>query len=437
MNFNKKYTFLMLFLSLFGTHISDSAVAQSLERIVAEAIRNHPRLSAARAGAYGVQAEIEVAQAALRPKLNFSGSGGRGYSFASGGVSPGGDIVAQGSYPLYDGKRSLNEVSRQESRFSNAQQKADQIRDQLVGLTTDAYIEVVKQDALVKLSAGNVDAHQVLMGKVLEIVQLDRGRGVDATQVAVRLQQAKVNLNAQRNALNEAKAALTDLLGRPDFEAVTVKDPTPALPKSLGEATGLLDKHPSIKAARADAKTSDYAAQIAAAWSKPKVDVLGTLSNPNSSLNSRYFSNFDVRLGVQWSAFDGGAGRAAERAAELQKQATEEQVKVVLRELSTDVSRSWAQMQSREGRFTEFVDLAMRARAVREAYWEQFRIGRRSILDLLNAENEGYQASLSAEQVRQEMIQFQYRVLSSTGTLSRWLELDEPVVPADAPAIKN
>ncbi len=437
MNFNNKSLFLIVFLCLVENLFGESVRAQTLERLVAEAVRNHPRLSAARAGAYGVQAEIEVAQAALRPKLNFSGGGGRGYSFASGGVSPGGDIVAQGSYPLYDGKRSLNEISRQESRFSNAQQKADQIRDQLVGSTTDAYIEVVKQEALVKLSAENVQAHQSLMSKVLEIVQLDRGRAIDATQVAVRLQQAKVNLNAQRNALNEAKAALADLLGRPDFEATTVKDPTSALPKNLGEATTLLDNHPSIKAARADAKTSDYAAQIAAAWSKPKVDVLGTLSNPSSALNSRYFSNFDVRLGVQWSAFDGGAGRAAERAAELQKQASEEQVKVVLRELSTDVSRSWAQMQSREGRFTEFVDLSLRARAVREAYWEQFRIGRRSILDLLNAENEGFQATLSAEQVRQEMIQFQYRVLSSTGTLSKWLELDEPVVPSDAAAIKN
>jgi outer membrane protein, adhesin transport system len=437
MKINKKHTFLMLLLSLGGNIISESSLAQPLEKVVAEAIRNHPKLAAARAGAYGVQAEIEVAQAALRPKLNFSGGGGRGYSFASGSVSPGGDIVAQGSYPLYDGKRSINEIGRQEARFSNAQQKADQTRDQLVASTTDAYIEVVKQEALVKLSADNVQQHQNLMAKVLEIVQLDRGRGVDATQVAVRLQQAKVNLNAQRNALNEAKAVLADLLGRADFEATTVKDPASALPKSLGEATALLDDHPSIKAARADAKTSDYAAQIAGAWSKPKVDVLGTLSNPSSALNSRYFSNFDVRLGVQWSAFDGGAGRAAERAAALQKQASEEQIKVVLRELSTDVSRSWSQMQSREGRFTEFVDLALRARAVREAYWEQFRIGRRSILDLLNAENEGYQATLSAEQVRQEMIQFQYRVLSSTGTLSKWLELDEPVVPVDAAAIKN
>jgi outer membrane protein TolC len=416
---------------------SASLSAQPLEVIVAEALREHPKLEAARAGAFGVQAEIEVAQAALSPKLNFSGGGGRGYSFANGGPAAAGDIIAQGVYPLYDGKRSINEVSRQEYRFLTAQQKADQVRDQLIAVVADAYIEVGKQDALVQLASSNVQAHQDLMSKVLEIVKLDRGRGVDATQVAVRLQQAKVSLNAQRNAYSEARAVLADLLGRNDYQALVAKDPSSNLPKTLVEANEWLMDHPTLKAARADAKVSDYASQIASAWSKPRVDLLGTLSNPASAINSRYFSNFDVRLGVQWSAFDGGAGRAAERAAGLQKIAAEEQIKAVLKDLASDVSRTWSQMRSREGRFTEFVDLALRAREVREAYWEQFRIGRRSILDLLNAENEGFQASLNAEQARQEMLQFQYRVLSTTGRLSKWLALDEPVVNVGASPTKN
>jgi outer membrane protein TolC len=412
------------------------ALGQALEHVVAEAINNHPKLSAAKANAYGVQSEIEVAQAALRPKLNFSGGGGRGYSFANGGASSAGDIIAQGAYPLYDGKRSMNEISRQEFRFANAQQKADQLRDQLIAATSDAYIEIAKQEALLKIAGENVAAHQSLMSKVLEIVQLDRGRAVDATQVAVRLQQAKVNLNAQRNAFNEARAVLADLLGRENFTIQSINDPSLSMPQSLAQAATWLEEHPSLKAARAEAKVSDYASQIAAAWAKPRVDLLGTLSNPSSTVNSRYFSNFDIRLGLQWSAFDGGAGRAAERAAEMQKFAAEEQIRAVQKDLASDVSRAWSQVQSRQGRFTEFVDLALRAKEVREAYWEQFRIGRRSILDLLNAENEGFQATLNAEQVRQETLQFQVRVLSTTARLARWLGLDNPVVATPIEPVK-
>jgi outer membrane protein TolC len=413
---------------LVGFGFSTYATAQSIEVVVADVIRTHPRLAAARAGAYGVESEIEVANAARRPKLGFSGGAGRGRNFATSTANPAGDVAMQGSLPLYDGDRAVNEIARQESRFVNAVERANQVRDILISQTTDSYIEVIKQQALELIAISNVDAHESLMAKVNEIVQLDRGRAIDATQVAVRLQQAKVNLNARRNALTEATTALEDLTGRPIKNDKVVRDPFTVLPMSLAEATTWLDDHPSVKAARADAVAAERAAQIAAAWAQPKVELLGTLSNPSSFTNHRYFSNADIRLGVQWSAFDGGAGKAAAASATQQKIAAAEQTKSVVRDLSSDVSRSWAQMKSREGRFIAYTDLAKRAREVREAYWEQFRIGRRSILDLLNAENEGFLATLQAEQERQELLQNQYRVLATTGRLATWLGLNEPVV---------
>jgi outer membrane protein TolC len=413
--------------------------AQSLKTVVEQVVKTHPRLSAARAGALGVEAEIEVANAALRPKLGFSGGTGRGHNFSTSAGTPAGDIQMQGVYPLYDGNRSLNEIARQESRFVTAAQRANQVRDVLISQTADAYIEVIKQDALEKIALSNVEAHESLMSKVNDIVFLDRGRAVDAIQVAVRLQQARVNLNARRNALNEAISALEDLTTFRITVDKATSDPISAMPLSLPQAMAWLEDHPSVKASRAEALAADKAAQIAAAWDKPKVDLLGTLSNPSSFSNSRYFSNADVRLGVQWAAFDGGAGKAAAASATQQKIAASEQVKSVVRDLSTDVSRSWAQMKSREGRFQAYSELANRAREVREAYWEQFRIGRRSILDLLNAENEGFLATLQAEQERQELLQNQYRVLATTGRLAKWLGLDEPVVVPSAenlPALK-
>jgi outer membrane protein TolC len=432
---NKHFFYIFLAAATMSSaSFSTDSFSQSLYVTVERVVKSHPRLAAARAGALGVESEIEVANAALRPKLGFSGGTGRGYNFGSNVATPAGDIQMQGTYPLYDGNRSLNEIARQESRFVNAAQRANQVRDVLISQTADAYIEVIKQEALEKIALGNVEAHESLMTKVNDIVFLDRGRAVDAIQVAVRLQQARVNLNARRNALNEAITALEDLTTSKVVVESKASDPISAMPTSLPEAMMWLEDHPSVKASRADAVAADKAAQIAAAWDKPKVDLLGTLSNPSSFSNSRYFSSADVRLGVQWAAFDGGAGKAAAAAASQQKIAAAEQVKSIVRDLSTDVSRSWAQMKSREGRFLAYSDLAKRAKEVREAYWEQFRIGRRSILDLLNAENEGFLATLQAEQERQELIQNQYRVLATTGRLAKWLGLDEPVV---LPTIEN
>jgi outer membrane protein, adhesin transport system len=402
--------------------------AQTLEALVAEAIREHPRVLAARASALGVKSEIDIAASALEPRLSVSGGGGRNYSFAGGNASRTGDVILQGSYPLWDADRSVNEINRQEARFLNAQQKADQIRELLIAQTADAYIEIVKQEGLLKISKDNVQAHLGLMEKVEEIVKLDRGRGIDAIQVAVRLQMARVTMSTRQNGLSEARAALADLVGRTDTKILDPRDPSNSLPQSLEQAATWLTTHPSVKAAMADAKVADYAAKIASTWAYPKVELLGSLNNPTSAVNNRYFSGFDVRLGVQWPLFDGGAGKAAESVAIQQKTVAQESVKALLRELSTEVSRQWFQVQSREGRFAAYGDLAMRASAVREAYWEQFRIGRRSILDLLNAENEVFQAMLAAETERQERVQLQYRLLAATGRLAQWLGLAEPNV---------
>jgi outer membrane protein TolC len=410
---------------LAGALVSPEAAAQSIEKIVAKAITNNPKVSAANASASGVQSEIEVARAALRPKFGLSAGPGTGYNFGSGSNSRGGDIQAIGNYPLYDGNRSVNEISRQESRYSGSLEKVNQTRDQLIALVTETYVEVVKQEALVKIATENVAAHQSLMDKVLEIVQLDRGRAVDATQVAVRLQQSKVNLNAQTNLLNESRAALTELLNGASFTTEPLRDVTPALPKSLLEAKTALVDHPTYKAALADQRVGELAAKIAGSWNKPKVELVGTLNNPASATNRRYFSNVDVRLSVQLPILDGGAGEAAAKAAQMQSVAAQEQARAVLKDLEAEVSRGWAQLQSRSGRAVEFIDLALRAREVRAAYWEQFRIGRRSILDLLNAENEGFQAMLAAEQIRFETIQFQFRMLSATGRLTSWFDLNE------------
>jgi outer membrane protein, adhesin transport system len=134
-----------------------------------------------------------------------------------------------------------------------------------------------------------------------------------------------------------------------------------------------------------------------------------------------------LRFNVQWAVFDGGVGAAAAKVAQSQSMAAQEQAKVVLKDLTTDLTKAWSQLQSRSGRFTEFSNLASRAKEVQAAYWEQFRIGRRSILDLLNAENEGFQARLNAEQIRNETVQLQHRVLSSMGKLTEWLQLVENV----------
>ena len=180
----------------------------------------------------------------------------------------------------------------------------------------------------------------------------------------------------------------------------------------------LLNMHPSILARRAEVTAARKAAAVADAWTKPTVNLRARVTSPRDFDGKRkWFGGYDLGLVTDWSPFDGGVGAATAAAANAQVLTAEEAVASTRRALQTDVARHWTQIQSRVGRVSTRAELVESTRQVRAAYWEQFQIGKRSIIDLLNAENEIYAARLGAATEHAELTQARYRLLGATGQL--------------------
>jgi outer membrane protein, adhesin transport system len=403
--------------------------SQSLEQTIEKVLVQHPKLRVASSTARSVKYEIKVAEAAKNPK--FSSIVDAGYSHsekiqsdgqASTGWNRSGDLGLRGTYLLFDAKRSDNEISRQQARFVTAQERVAQTQETLTTQVTDAYLEVMKQEKLEQLAKDNFAAHQALRAKVYEIVKIDKGRQYDLTQVEARTQQAQVTLSSRQGAAQEARALLADLAGGPVTVLQAPRDPSSALPATQTAALDQLSDHPSLRAAQSDTEVARRAAAVAGAWAYPRVDAQGTVNSPKNSEGQRqYFTGYDVRLAVQWQPFDGGAGRAGADAAAEQLNAAKDNEASVRRDLSNDVTRFWSQVETRRSRSGAWLDLLKQTEQVRENYWQQFTIGKRSILDLLNAENEAFQSRLSAEQERLETQQSQYRLLGSLAQIGLFL----------------
>ena len=157
------------------------------------------------------------------------------------------------------------------------------------------------------------------------------------------------------------------------------------------------------------------------------------MNSPEYPLGNRqWFGGYDVGVVTDWNPFDGGAGAARAAAAEAEVFAVTDVAAATRRDLETEVARHWTQMQSRSARTGSLDDLVEGARRVRAAYWEQFQIGKRSILDLLNAENETYQSRVSAATERLELIQVRYRLLGALAGLTGYLGI-EPATPVPEP----
>lgn len=409
--------------------LATPARGESLEELLRSALATHPRAQAAAEGLRAAGFQLDQARAARYPRFSVIADPGRLYG-SSGGSTDVGELGVQGAVLLYDGGRTREAVEFERSRAEAAGATAELTGEDLAARIVEVYLEGFKQQRLAAIAADNVTAHESLYGRVREIVEIDRGRASDLTQVGARLEQARLQLAARRGAAAEARALLGALAGRPVASIEPPRDVAAELPGSLEGALALLDTHPSVRVAGAEADAREHAWRSAQAWAMPRLDLQGTVNSPlDVSGERRYFDTYDLRLAVSWAPWDGGSGRSAARAAEAQFRQARAGTQAVQRELSERVAELWAQIDTRRARADTYRALVEQSVAVREAYWQQFTIGRRSIIDLLNAESEAFQSRLGAENERVELLQARYRLLAATARLTAVLGVAAPEEP--------
>ena len=393
------------------------AQAETLREAVSIALGQHPQVLGARRNAEAIRHEVTGAANAMNTRFGVIAEPSVGYTRGQGRDRRSGDLGAQAIKPIYDGGRTDNETDRQRARLSSANYSTEASRDDIALRVADAYIEVAKQQQLAELAHDYVDGIAALQRRVQEIVRIDKGRGYDLLQTNSRLAQARLTLADREGQLAEAREALAQLVGQP-IGSVTSTEPPGEPIRSLQDAMDLLNMHPSILARRAEVTAARKAAAVADAWTKPTVNLRARVTSPRDFDGKRkWFGGYDLGLVTDWSPFDGGVGAATAAAANAQVLTAEEAVASTRRVLQTDVARHWTQIQSRVGRVGTRAELVESTRQVRAAYWEQFQIGKRSIIDLLNAENEIYAARLGAATEHAELTQARYRLLGATGQL--------------------
>ena len=393
------------------------AQAETLREAVSIALGQHPQVLGARRNAEAIRHEVTGAANAMNTRFGVIAEPSVGYTRGQGRDRRSGDLGAQAVKPIYDGGRTDNETDRQRARLSSANYSTEASRDDIALRGADAYIEVAKQQQLAELAHDYVDGIAALQRRVQEIVRIDQGRGYDLLQTDSRLAQARLTLADREGQLAEAREALAQLVGQP-IQGVTSTEPPGEPIRSLQDAMDLLNMHPSILARRAEVTAARKAAAVADAWTKPTINLRARVTSPRDFDGKRkWFGGYDLGLVTDWSPFDGGVGAATAAAANAQVLTAEEAVASTRRVLQTDVARHWTQIQSRVGRVGTRAELVESTRQVRAAYWEQFQIGKRSIIDLLNAENEIYAARLGAATEHAELTQARYRLLGATGQL--------------------
>jgi outer membrane protein, adhesin transport system len=296
---------------------------------------------------------------------------------------------------LWDGDATRNEVDRlNHNRMARWFEFVD-ASEQAALEAARAHYDVQRYRRLVELAEDNYIQHKVSHDQIQSRFKAGVGRGVDLQQAVARLALAESNLNSEVANLHDVTARYQRVVGTapaPKAEAVT--ELSAGVPASAAEAVRqATSRNAGVSAAIESMRAIRAQTEGARSAYRPRVEarVRGGLGK-NLAGQAGQTQDLGAEIVLNWNLFDGGRNDARTRQfADLLSQAADQRDRAC-----RDVRQTVAIAHNDTARLGDQVRyLEKNAAAIqraRDAYRQQFEIGQRSLLDLLNAENEAYTA---------------------------------------------
>ena len=418
-----------------------SPVAQSVQK----AIEGNPEVAAKFNAFRASNDEIDVASGNWKPHLDATGNAGkRNYEntqsnprdprFYTGGVR------LELSQLLWDGLATHNEVERLShaklERYFDFLDSTEQFGME----AAKAYYDVVRYRKLVGLAEDNYIQHKVSFDQVQSRVNAGVGRGVDLEQVVARVALAESNLVTERANLHDVAERYVRLVGSvPPAENVSAVSMVKQLPASEQDAMRIAAlQSPSVAGAIENLRAARSAVAGRKSPFQPKVEarVRGAAGhNLDGVLAERHDATAEIA--VTWNIFNGGSDSARERQyASLLTQAENLRDKACVDARQT-VSIAFNDVKKLNEQLGYLDRNVVSIQKARDAYRQQFDIGQRSLLDLLNSENELYTAKRSYVLAEEDLATAIVRTYAGMGTLVASLGLKKPDAQDLAPEAQN
>lgn len=303
-----------------------------------------------------------------------------------------------------------------------------------------AYIDVLRMRRLVDLAEDSYVQHRYVFQQIQSRVRAGVARGVDLEQAGARLALAESNLTTETANLHDVASRYLRLVGEAPAQRPT--RPTTlgtAMPTSSQEAMALaLRNSAAISAGIATLRSARAGAQERESAFLPRVEArlrAGAGRNFDGVPDQKHDVSAEVAL--NWNLFNGGSDQARVRQqTNLMNQAADLRDKTC-----RDVRQTAAIAFNDVAKLTELISALDRnvlsIEKARDAYRQQFEIGQRSLLDLLNAENELYTARRAYANADHDRLTAQARMLAAMHGLTPRLGLRAPMQATDAGVDSN
>jgi len=430
----KKFLFIMLFwtgFSLLG--VSQPLYALSLSQAIEDAIINNPEFRQEVKAYQAIEAEVASAKGGYYPVIDLSA--GIGYEEVNTPITNSSGLMRRETavrltQNLFEGFSTESEIKRLSYRMDAQGYRAQTAANDIALKMAQAYISLLRDKELMELADSNLNTHIKLLDQIEKRTAAGMGNQVEVDQAKARLALAQANFATAKNNYFDARSAFHRVLGRaPDETLIKPKFHYP-LPKTLEEATNtaLID-HPTMQSANADIIESKMQFKTANRPNYPRIDLeVQKTFDENTGGYKGKNENFQAMIRLRYNLYNGGKDSARLTQTARQYQQATEIRNNTRRQAIENLRYAW----NAHKYITEHLEFNNQHIKLTfqtlSGYRKQFSLGRRSLLDLLNTENEYVNALRTLITNESDQLIAKYRILAATGHLMNALDIDYPFI---------
>jgi adhesin transport system outer membrane protein len=319
---------------------------------------------------------------------------------------------------LYDGGEVKNRIAARKALLSSA---GHRLFDNAQSIALDAviaHLDVYRQRELVALAEKNVKIHQDILASLEQLREAGAGSIADVTQVQGRLARAQSSFYNSKADLASVEANYLRVVGSSPQQVSYAGIPR-TVPLSLAQALSETETgNPKVLALGADFEESEAREKLAKANYFPKLNLeLNTNYQDQVEGAPSWQHSNEAMLRMRWNLFSGWQDKYGIKAATSRKMQSRSNRSEQLVNVLEETTATWAQYQSTKQQGEAYRNAVIYNEKTLDAYLKQFNVSQRSLLDVLDAENEYFQSGgqLLTATVNETIAA--YRLLALSGRL--------------------
>ena len=401
------------------------ATAESIRDALSAAYQTNPKLDAERAKLRATDEEVSRAESGFRPTVDGAANLGhqkttsKPASSTSGESDPWGYSISV-RQSVFNGFRSTNDVAEANAAVKAGREDLRRVESTVLMEAVTAYMDVLRDTEIVRIRDNNV----AVLSRDLEAAQTRRSvkevTKTDVAQAQARRARAVSAADLARANLKTSRAGYERVMGH---APASVSMPTlkiQGLPATIDQAWEMAERqNPNVNSAMFREEAARHAVEKVRGELMPEVNVEASYAyrgNPSSAFDEQEAASISGRVSVP--LYDGGEIRARVRQAKHTQVSRIQEIEQARTEVRASVTAAWSRLMAARAQLKSDKVQVEANRMALEGVREEEKVGQRTLLDVLNAEQEYLSAQIDLVSTRHELVVASYQVLAQIGTMN-------------------